>query len=198
MDPKLTLSVPETATLLGISRGHAYQLVARRELPAIRLGRRVLIPREAIEQLLHAEETLRETLSGNGRRRCWSVRCCPAPLALVAPFADLRSLATPDSRVSWAVNTASVGPAKNLVRPPSHAFGWLTMAVAGQFADLITTAEASTNPVEQFEPRSAGRDGPRRRSSRRASLDPRSHPRSAANRADKSATCLNSTETEVR
>jgi excisionase family DNA binding protein len=52
-DPaKLTLSVPETAALLGISRAHAYELVARRELPAIRLGRRVLIPRQAIEDML--------------------------------------------------------------------------------------------------------------------------------------------------
>jgi excisionase family DNA binding protein len=49
---KLTLSVPETATLLGISRTHAYELVARHELPAIRLGRRVLIPWEAIQDLL--------------------------------------------------------------------------------------------------------------------------------------------------
>lgn len=49
---KLTLSVPETATLLGISRAHAYELVARRELPAVRLGRRLLIPRQAIQDLL--------------------------------------------------------------------------------------------------------------------------------------------------
>ena len=49
---KLTLSVPETAKLLGISRAHAYELVARNELPAIRLGRRLVIPRQAIETLL--------------------------------------------------------------------------------------------------------------------------------------------------
>jgi excisionase family DNA binding protein len=52
-DPaKLTLSVPETANLLGISRAHAYELVARHELPAIRLGRRLLVPRHAIHDLL--------------------------------------------------------------------------------------------------------------------------------------------------
>ncbi len=49
----LTLSVPETAKLLGISRGHAYELVARNQLPAVRLGRRIVIPRHAIEILLH-------------------------------------------------------------------------------------------------------------------------------------------------
>ena len=49
---KLTLTVPETAALLGISRAHAYELVARHELPAIRLGRRVLIPRQAVQDLI--------------------------------------------------------------------------------------------------------------------------------------------------
>jgi excisionase family DNA binding protein len=52
---KLTLTVPETAALLGISRAHAYELVARHELPALRLGRRVLIPRHAIDHILRAE-----------------------------------------------------------------------------------------------------------------------------------------------
>lgn len=49
---KLTYSVPETAKLLGISRALAYELVARNQLPAIRLGRRLLVPRHAIETLL--------------------------------------------------------------------------------------------------------------------------------------------------
>ena len=59
IDPdKLTLSVPETARLLGISRAHAYELVARHQLPAIRLGRRVVIPRQAIKALLEAGKFL--------------------------------------------------------------------------------------------------------------------------------------------
>jgi excisionase family DNA binding protein len=49
---KLTLSVPETATLFGISRAHAYELVARKELPALRLGRRLVVPRKALETML--------------------------------------------------------------------------------------------------------------------------------------------------
>ena len=48
----LTLTVSETAALLGISRAHAYELVARGELPAIRLGRRVLVPRQSLDKLL--------------------------------------------------------------------------------------------------------------------------------------------------
>jgi excisionase family DNA binding protein len=50
---KLALSVPEVAELLGISRGLAYELVARRELPALRLGRRLVVPRHLIEALLN-------------------------------------------------------------------------------------------------------------------------------------------------
>jgi excisionase family DNA binding protein len=46
------LTVDEAAYLLNISRGLAYELVARGELPAIRLGRRVVIPRVAMEELL--------------------------------------------------------------------------------------------------------------------------------------------------
>ena len=49
---KLTLTVPETAKLLGISRAHAYELIARNELPAVRLGRRLVVARKAIEHLL--------------------------------------------------------------------------------------------------------------------------------------------------
>lgn len=50
----LVLSVPEAARLLGISRTHAYGLVARGELVHVRLGRRIVVPRRAIEKLLEA------------------------------------------------------------------------------------------------------------------------------------------------
>ena len=49
---RLVLTVDEAACLLNISRGLAYELVARGELPAIRLGRRIVIPRVAMEELL--------------------------------------------------------------------------------------------------------------------------------------------------
>ena len=45
-------TVSEAARVLGISRAHAYELVARRELPHLRLGRRIVIPRQALDELL--------------------------------------------------------------------------------------------------------------------------------------------------
>jgi excisionase family DNA binding protein len=42
---RLVLTVTEAGELLGISRAFAYELVARGELPVIRLGRRRLVPR---------------------------------------------------------------------------------------------------------------------------------------------------------
>jgi excisionase family DNA binding protein len=50
----LVLSVPEAARLLGISRTHAYGLVARGELTHVRLGRRIVVPRHAIDTILRA------------------------------------------------------------------------------------------------------------------------------------------------
>jgi excisionase family DNA binding protein len=40
------------AGLLGISRGLAYELVNRGELPALRLGRRLVVPISALENLV--------------------------------------------------------------------------------------------------------------------------------------------------
>lgn len=49
---RLTLTVEEAAESLGISRAFAYEAVARGEIPCIRIGRRVLIPKIALEKLL--------------------------------------------------------------------------------------------------------------------------------------------------
>jgi excisionase family DNA binding protein len=46
------LSVEEAAELLGISRGLAYELVRRDELPALRLGRRLVVPVAALEAMM--------------------------------------------------------------------------------------------------------------------------------------------------
>jgi len=43
------LTVPEAAQLLRISRNLAYELVARNELPAVRLGRAIRVPRRELE-----------------------------------------------------------------------------------------------------------------------------------------------------
>lgn len=61
---KLTLTVSETARLLGISRGLAYEMVRTREIPSVRFGKRVLIPRRALEKLLEEPQTLNPTPAG--------------------------------------------------------------------------------------------------------------------------------------
>jgi excisionase family DNA binding protein len=48
------LTVPEAAKLLRIGRNLAYELVARGEIPSVRLGRVIRIPRTALEQWLEA------------------------------------------------------------------------------------------------------------------------------------------------
>ena len=52
LSERLALSVEEAGSLLGISRDLAYDLVASREIPSVRLGRRVVVPRRALEEAL--------------------------------------------------------------------------------------------------------------------------------------------------
>ena len=51
---KEVLTVDEAAAALRIGRGTAYEAIRRKELPAIRLGRRLLVPRAALERMLEA------------------------------------------------------------------------------------------------------------------------------------------------
>jgi len=48
----LTLTVREAAKLLGISRNTAYEAIARGEIPSVRLGKRLIVPRHQLMQLL--------------------------------------------------------------------------------------------------------------------------------------------------
>ena len=50
--PRLLMSVEEAASVLGISRSYAYELVAAGVLIPVRLGRRVLIPISTIHELI--------------------------------------------------------------------------------------------------------------------------------------------------
>lgn len=50
---RLTFSVTETAKILGIGRNSAYEAVARGEIPVIRVGKRLLVPKAALEKLLN-------------------------------------------------------------------------------------------------------------------------------------------------
>ncbi len=49
---RLVWTVEECAALLGISRAHAYELVARGELVHLRLGRRIVIPKRTLDELV--------------------------------------------------------------------------------------------------------------------------------------------------
>lgn len=49
MDEKITLTVEELIKFLGISRQTAYQLCRTEGFPALRIGRRVLIPKKQLE-----------------------------------------------------------------------------------------------------------------------------------------------------
>jgi excisionase family DNA binding protein len=46
------MSVEEASEALGISRSLAYELVRRGELPSLRLGRRIVVPVRALEDLV--------------------------------------------------------------------------------------------------------------------------------------------------
>jgi excisionase family DNA binding protein len=52
---RLVFTVAEAAYLINVSRAFAYELVARGELPSIRLGRRIVIPRIGLQKLLDLE-----------------------------------------------------------------------------------------------------------------------------------------------
>ena len=52
MTERVTLDVDEVAKLLGLSRNAAYAAAAAGQIPSIRLGRRIVIPRLAFERML--------------------------------------------------------------------------------------------------------------------------------------------------
>jgi excisionase family DNA binding protein len=49
---RLTVSVDEAARALSVSRAHAFRMAASGELPTIRLGKRLLVPIEALSKLV--------------------------------------------------------------------------------------------------------------------------------------------------
>jgi excisionase family DNA binding protein len=55
-EQRATLTIPEAAKRLGIGRNSAYRAATNGELPTIRLGKRVLVPRVALEKLLEGRE----------------------------------------------------------------------------------------------------------------------------------------------
>ena len=48
----LTLTIPQVAEILGISRGLAYQLARNGQLPVLRLGNRMLMSRIRLDEFI--------------------------------------------------------------------------------------------------------------------------------------------------
>ena len=60
----LVLSVPTVARLLCISKGSCYEAVRQGQIPSLRFGRRIVIPRAALDRLLAGD-----ALINNGAMR---------------------------------------------------------------------------------------------------------------------------------
>jgi len=60
-DDRLTLTVEQAGKMLGISRATAYQLANQGKLPAIRLGRRLLISKAGLERMVNEAKTKTDT-----------------------------------------------------------------------------------------------------------------------------------------
>jgi excisionase family DNA binding protein len=63
-DQRLTLTIPETCEALGIGETMLRQIIRAGRLPILKIGRRVLIPRQAVEQLVAEACIDREGSSG--------------------------------------------------------------------------------------------------------------------------------------
>jgi excisionase family DNA binding protein len=53
-DGRSTFKVPEAAEILGLSVWSAWEAVNRGDIPTVRIGRRCIVPRHALERLLSA------------------------------------------------------------------------------------------------------------------------------------------------
>jgi len=51
-EKRLTITVEQAGRILGISRGLAYQMAREGRIPTIRFGKRLVVPKWAIEHLL--------------------------------------------------------------------------------------------------------------------------------------------------
>ena len=65
-DPRLVVSLSETAMLLGVSRSFAYELARRGEIRVVRLGRRQVVAKHVLLQLIgHPSQNETSTAEGS-------------------------------------------------------------------------------------------------------------------------------------
>ena len=55
---KLVYSVQEAAEVLGISKSYMYELARRGEVPALKLGKRLMVPKEKFIKWINEEKEL--------------------------------------------------------------------------------------------------------------------------------------------
>ena len=67
MAERLTYTVTEAARLLGVSRNTAYEAVRRGDIRAVNLGRRVLVPRDALDAFLAGDHVDSDRQGEEGR-----------------------------------------------------------------------------------------------------------------------------------
>jgi excisionase family DNA binding protein len=53
---RATYTVSEAAKVLGIGRNSAYEAIRQGQIPSIRIGARLLVPRAALERFLAGEQ----------------------------------------------------------------------------------------------------------------------------------------------
>ncbi len=78
VEEPLLISVPEAARLLGVGTTFGWTMVRRGEMPTVKLGRRVLVPRTAIERLADAARAEQGAQEGDRDRA--DPRRQPTPL----------------------------------------------------------------------------------------------------------------------
>ena len=59
-DLPLTLTVPEVGEVLGISRAKAYDLARSEGFPSMRIGTRILVPRDKLIRWIDEQTEVRE------------------------------------------------------------------------------------------------------------------------------------------
>jgi excisionase family DNA binding protein len=54
---RLTFTVPEAGRIIGISRGCAYEAARSGQIPTIRIGGRLVVPKAALMKMLEASDS---------------------------------------------------------------------------------------------------------------------------------------------
>lgn len=55
-EAKATVTIEEAAEILGIGRGSAYEAARRGEIPTLKIGKRLLVPKAQLERMLRGEK----------------------------------------------------------------------------------------------------------------------------------------------